>query len=153
MALLELRRIHGERARLDVDEHRRRAGVADRRHRRHEGERNGDHFVAGADAGRQQRQMERAGAGVDGDGVLGAAVGGEIALEGGDILAEHELRAVQHAEDRAVDVGLDALVLSFEIEERNHAAHSTELELNDPAALGDRPGRGFEDPDHPAGRR
>ena len=51
--------------RIDVDEHRRRAGVADRRDGGDEGERDGDDFVARADAGRQQRQVQRAGAGVD----------------------------------------------------------------------------------------
>ena len=79
-------------SRLDVDEHRRRAGVADRRDRRDEGERDGDDLVARADAGREQRQVQRAGAGVDGDRVLGAAVGGELALEAGDLLAKDELR-------------------------------------------------------------
>ena len=73
-----------------------RAGVADRRDGRDEGEGHGDHLVARADAGGEQRQVQRAGAGVDGDGVRRAAVGGEVALERRDLVAEHELAAVEH---------------------------------------------------------
>ena len=56
IAALELRRVHREGDRVDVDEDRPRAGVADRRHGGDEGERDGDDLVAGADAGGEQRQ-------------------------------------------------------------------------------------------------
>ena len=103
------RRVHREGAGIDVDEHRRRAGVADRRHGRDEGERHGDHLVARADAGGEQRQVQRAGAGVDADAVRRAAVGGELLLEGRDLAAEGELAATRaRAAIAGVDLGLDA---------------------------------------------
>ena len=46
-----------------------------------------------ADAGGEQREVERARPGVRADRVLGLAVGGERFLERGDGAAEHELRA------------------------------------------------------------
>ena len=45
---------------IDVDEHRRGAGVPDGRYRRDEGERHGDHLVTRPDTGGQQRQMQSA---------------------------------------------------------------------------------------------
>ena len=45
-------------ARVDVDEHRRGAGVVDGRHGGDEGEGHGDDLVARADAGGQQRQVQ-----------------------------------------------------------------------------------------------
>ena len=88
----QLRRIHGERVGFDVHKNRPRAGVADRRHAGDESEGHGDHLVARADAGGEQRKVERARAGIDGDRVLCAAIGGELALEAGDFLAEDILR-------------------------------------------------------------
>ena len=56
---LDQRRIHVERAGLDVDEHRRGAAIADGVGRGDEGMADGDDLVAGADADRQQRQVQR----------------------------------------------------------------------------------------------
>src|SRR6185312_16210511 len=114
---------HGERDRIDVDEHRARAGVADRRDGGDEGERHGDHFVAVADAGGEQREMQGAGAGVHGDAVIGGVERGELALEQLDFLAEDVLAAVEDLVNRGVDIRLNGAVLGFQIEERNHTVH------------------------------
>ena len=105
-------RIHRERLRIDVDEHRPCAGVADRRDGGDEGERHRDHFVAGADAGGEQRQMQRARAGVHGDAVIGAdSSAANSCFERGDFGAEDELPAVEDAGDGRLDLRLDAGVL------------------------------------------
>ena len=59
---------------VDVGENGCRAAVDDGACRGGERHRRGDDFVAGADAGRKQRNVERRGAGVHGDGVLCADV-------------------------------------------------------------------------------
>src|SRR5690606_28281933 len=78
-------------------------------------------LVAGADAGGQKRQMQRAGSGIDGDCVLRAAIGGKFPLEGGDLVTQHILRGAEHAQNGGVDLALDALILRFQIEEGDHA--------------------------------
>jgi hypothetical protein len=123
---IELRGIERERLRIDVDEDRFGAGVADGRHRRHEGEGHGDDFVARADASGEQRQVQGARARVDGDAMRGADIGGEFRFECRDLVAEDELAAVEHPVDRLVNFVLDGLVLRAKIEERNHTVHPTE---------------------------
>ena len=118
--LLELVHVHGEGPGFHVDEHRHRAGVADRGDRRDERKRDGDDLVARSDAGRQEREVKRARARVHPDRLPGAAIGREVALEIGDELAEHELPALEDVDDGSVDLRLDALVLRFQIEKRNH---------------------------------
>jgi hypothetical protein len=81
----------------------------------------GDDLVAGADALGQQRQVQRAGAAVDADGVTSTAERGEVLLERGDRGAEDELGAVEHLEHRGIDLGLEGAVLRLEVDERNHA--------------------------------
>ena len=120
-------------------------GVDDRRDGRDEGERHRDHFVAGADAGGEQRQVQRARAGVDRDGLRRAAERGEVALERGDLVAEDELRAVEHAQDRRVDLRLDRAGTGLQIDERNHACDRS-LELDQRAAVAHRLGGRFEQP-------
>jgi hypothetical protein len=63
------RRIQVHRDRVDVGEHRCGAGVNDDVGRGTEGERRRHHLVAGADAAGQQREMQRRGARVHGDGM------------------------------------------------------------------------------------
>src|SRR6185295_12792955 len=82
--------------------------------------------IARADARGQQRQMQRAGAGVDGDAVQRALVRRELLLERLDLGAEDELAGLEHPRDGGGDVCLDGVVLSFQIDERNHAAHLLE---------------------------
>ena len=79
------------RPRLAVDEHDPGAAVADRVHRRDEGEVRHPDLVAGPDAGGDQRQVERRGPGDGGDGVVGADGGGQGGLERRQIGPEHEV--------------------------------------------------------------
>ena len=123
-------------------------GVHNRRGRRHEGERHGNHFIARPDAGGQQRQMQRARPRIYADGLGRAAVGRELALERGDFLPENELRAVQHPQDGGVDFRLDRSVLTAEICVRNHpGGHS--LYIHGPAVVLHRRRGRFEQPHHP----
>ena len=71
--------IEVERDRVDVGEHRRRAGAGDRLRRRVERERRADHLVAGADPHRLEREHERVGAVRDADRVRHAEIGGRLA--------------------------------------------------------------------------
>ena len=77
----QTRRVHVQRVRLDVDEHRHCLEVANDFRRR--GERIGcrQDEIAGLDVGRFERQVHRGGAGVDRDREPGANVGGEFLLE------------------------------------------------------------------------
>jgi hypothetical protein len=66
--------------------------------------------------------VQRAGAGVDADANLGAAVSRELLLELRDFGAERELAALQDALNGGIDLGFYAGVLRFQINERYHAA-------------------------------
>ena len=57
--------------------------------------------------------MQRAGAGVDGDRMRGAAVGGELLLERRDFLAEDELAGVETRQHGGVDLALDDWYCAF----------------------------------------
>ena len=89
---------------VDVDEDRRRAHGGDRLGGRDEAVGRHDDLVAGADAERPQGQLERAGAGGDADRVIGLAPGGELALEGLELLAKGEGGAAGDPLDRGEDV-------------------------------------------------
>ncbi len=69
------------------------------------------HFVAGADAQGHQRQPDGVGAVADADGVLGAAVGGELAFEPFEHRAHDKLAALDDFLDVGVNFGLDVVVL------------------------------------------
>jgi hypothetical protein len=56
-----------------------------------------------ADAERAQREVQSLGPGAHADGVLDAAVGGELALESLHLLAQHVPAAVEHPAYRRVD--------------------------------------------------
>ncbi len=110
---------------FDVDEDRR---GADQRHHfggGAEGERRADDGVAGTDALGAQRQHQRVGAAGAGDGMLGAAEGGELALEGAHLRAEHELAVVEHARDRGVDGGAETAALGRDVDERDRGRFDT----------------------------
>ncbi len=117
-------RVDVEGARIDVDEHRPRPGVADRRHRRDEGERNRDDLVARTDVRGKQREVKGARAGVHADTVLRLTIGRELRFERGNLGAQGELAALQYALDRRVYLILDRRVLGLQIDKRNHAAFS-----------------------------
>ncbi|EGE59473.1 hypothetical protein RHECNPAF_2190075 [Rhizobium etli CNPAF512] len=118
---LELSRIHRQRHRLDIDENRPCACIADRRYGRDEGKRHGNDFIAGADAGREKRQMQGAGPGVDCDRMFDVAIVREFLLEAGDLLAQYVLPRSQDAEHCGVDFALDGIILCLEVQERDHA--------------------------------
>src|SRR5581483_494457 len=116
--------IHRQRAIVDVDEYRRRADVDDGGRRGDERERYGDDFIPGPDVGGEEREVKRARPRVQRDGVRHAAVVGELTFERGNLLAEDELPRFEHPRDRGVNLGLDAVVLGPEVDERNHTGLS-----------------------------
>ena len=87
---------------IDVDEHRLGLGQRHDFGRRGEGEARHEHRIARADAGGIERQQQRVGAVGAGDRVLDADIGGELALELGDLRPENVVAAF----DDAIDGGL-----------------------------------------------
>ena len=71
-------RVDVHRLRIDVGQDRRAAGVDDGIHRGTERKRRRDHLVARRSAGREHAQVQGGRAGIDGDGLRHAFVGGEI---------------------------------------------------------------------------
>ena len=97
-----LRKIRGERhgrhvagALVDIDELRCRACLADRLYGRDEGMCHGDDGIAEAHARGHQREPHRIGAVPDPNAIAGAAVLGELLLEGLDFRAADEARGAQ----------------------------------------------------------
>ena len=117
---LDRRDVHRESARIDVDEHRGCIHIVDRGHRCHEGEGDGNDFVATPDVGCEQRQVQGAGSGIHADTVRRLTVGRKLCLECGHFGTERELATVQNALDRGVHLVLDRRVLRLEIDKRNH---------------------------------
>ncbi len=113
-------RIHRVARGIDVHEHGLGARVADGGHRRHERVGDGDHLVPGADAAGEEREVQRARAGVHPGGEPGAHVGRELLLERDHLVAEGELATVEDARRGLEKVGLERAVLGFQIQERNH---------------------------------
>ena len=103
-------RVHREAARLDVDQHRHRAGPLDRGDGRDRGVRYREDQVAGADAAGAQRQFDRVGAAADADRVRRPEPGAKAGLERLDLATENVLAAGEHARYRGID-----LVLLLEI--------------------------------------
>jgi hypothetical protein len=99
----------------DVREDRRRAGVGDRLRGRDEGVRGGDDLVARPDPGREEREVQRARPGVERDAVPGSRELGELALERGHLVSEHELAAAADTVDRGEDLLAQRLVLPTEV--------------------------------------
>ena len=91
--------------RIDVGEHRARAGHHHRERRVRGRQRRRDHFVAGTDVERAQDQRDGIGAGADADRERRLAGGGELRLERLDLGSEHEPAARDHAIDRGLDGG------------------------------------------------
>ena len=134
---------------LDVDEDRPWRRRSDRRHGGDEGERHGDDLVARPDAGGEQRQVQGARAGVDGDRVLGAAIGGELALERRRPRRRARTGRVEDAEHGGVDLGLDARGIAPSDRETGSCDAPHRFELDDTAALGHAMRCGLEDADDP----
>lgn len=81
------------------------------------GKAGGDDFVARANAQRHLGNLQRVGAVGHGDAVLGAGVGGQLLLQLSHFGAQDVLAVVQHALYAGVDLGLEPLVLGFEVDE------------------------------------
>jgi hypothetical protein len=81
------------------------------------GEAGRDDFVARANAQRHLGDLQRVGAVGHADAVFGAGVGGQLFFQLGHFGAEDVLAVVEHALDACVNVGLQALVLCFEVDE------------------------------------
>ena len=78
-----------------------------------------DDLVAGADAERAQGEGERVGAGAHADGVLGLAVGGEVLLEGLDVMAHDEGARLGHRPDLGQQLLQQSRVVAVEAHERD----------------------------------
>ena len=116
--LLDARGIDVEGARIDVDEHRPRAQVAEHLRRRGESERRGDNLVARTDAERPQRQMQRAGAMRKRERMLGAHVLGEFVLEAFGLGAGGDPSGAQCLEHLALLVGSDGRTMKCYLSHR-----------------------------------
>ncbi len=110
---------------LDIHEDRRGAGQGHHFGRGAEGERRADDGVAGTNALGAQRQRQCVGAAGAGDGMLGAAECGELALEGAHLRTEHELAMIEHARDRGVDGGAETAALGRNVDEWNRRRFDT----------------------------
>jgi hypothetical protein len=115
--VLDLGGIDVERHRVDVHEHRPGAGAGDAAGGGEEGERRQQHLVAGADLQGVQGQRHRVGAGGAADAVAGAAVGGDLVLQGGDLGAEDDLPGGQHAGQRRLQLRPQLGVLGQQVTE------------------------------------
>ena len=104
---LQCRHVQRERLRIDVDEDRRGAGVVDGRRGRDERERHGDDFIAPADTGRKQGEVQRARSRIHADALLRLTVVRELVLEGDHFAAQRELAAVQDTLDCGVHLAFD----------------------------------------------
>src|SRR5207302_10453572 len=83
----------------DVDQHRPGAEVDDDVRGRAEREGRDDDFVAWPDTERRQRDVEAGRARADGQGVAGAHVGGEVALEAFDLGTGRDPAGAQRVDD------------------------------------------------------
>ena len=108
---------------VDVDEHRGRARRLDPGHGRHAGVRGRDHLVAGADAERPQRELDRVRARRDADRLARAAEGRELLLEGLDARAADEPPLVEDVRDGLRQVVSQLRVLAPQVEKRD--AHAS----------------------------
>jgi hypothetical protein len=121
---LERCRVDRAGLRLDVAEHRRRAGSRDGGDRRYARVRLGHDLVARADAGRAQDQLYGVCPRRAADSVRGPHPRGELALELLALAAEQEPAAVQHARDRSVELRPQLVDRAAEVREGH--AHGRE---------------------------
>src|SRR5208283_251340 len=84
-----------------------------------EGSWNGDHFVTGADAGREQGQVQRAGAAIDCDREFRSGEGREFLFKGRNLFAQHKLARLKHFFDRWKNLVFERQILLPEVDKRN----------------------------------
>ena len=118
MAASSLRRVHQPGVRIDVHEDRGGAGEADRLGRGHEGQGDGDDFVARADAQGEQDEPECVGAVAYADGVFGTAIRGEFFLEFRDEGSAREGVGIDDLGDGREKLRPVRSMVSFEIKKR-----------------------------------
>ena len=109
---LDAGRVDAFRLRIAIDEHGVRAGDPDGFGGRKKGVRMCDHFVAGSDAHRHQRQPDRVGAVAGSDGMGHPMERRQLLLELLEHRALNVLAALEHALDVGVDLRLNVLVLT-----------------------------------------
>jgi hypothetical protein len=112
-------RVEGEAVESDVGEDGARARALDACDGRDAGVRRRDHLVARLDADREQGDRQRIRARGDADRVASAAEGGELVLEGAELLREDEPAAAEDATDRAVDLLAVPGGVAREVQKRN----------------------------------
>ena len=111
-ALDELRiNVEIRAANIDID--RARSQTCDRTASREECIRDGDHFVAGADVERHQREQQSVRTRCATDGVPAAAVGPGFTFEIGDLRAHDKLLTLEDAIDRGAGFFADRLILGL----------------------------------------
>src|SRR5262245_41746140 len=111
---LDLIYIHRIRNGFDIYENRPGSGVTNGCYSSYESEGDGDDFISWSDIGCQQREVQGARAGADGNPETSIAVDGKLFLKSRDFLAQHELPALQHGSNGGIDLGFNAAVLSFQ---------------------------------------
>ena len=107
----------------DIDEDRLRAGEDDRGDRCEKRVRDGDHFIARSDSGGDEREMQRVKSAVHADGVLRAAVVGEIFFEVDELLAKDQIALRQRAEDCRFHFVFEPLPLRVRLDESHFVGH------------------------------
>jgi hypothetical protein len=103
----------------DIDQDRRSPDVDDRRHRRRERVTDRHDFVAGADAGGEQREMQRVIAAVHPHRIVGADELRQVLLEIPELLPEHEIAPSQRVGERGIDLRFEPPVVFARIHERD----------------------------------
>jgi hypothetical protein len=112
-------RVEIEGARVDVDEHRGRTDVGDGLGGGDEGEWRSDHFVARAEPGGAQGQVQGIGPRGNADGVLDTEIISHLALERLPVRTEDEVAGVEHPGNRPVDLVLELLILNLQVNHRD----------------------------------
>ena len=107
----------------DIDEHRSGARVVDRGSRRHKRVGDGNDFISRADAGRPHHQVQCVGAVAGPYAVLRADELGEMVLKIAELLAQHEIAALEHGSHRPHELGFHAAKLGRVVYEPDAPFH------------------------------
>src|SRR5665213_2095381 len=118
-SLLDERWIDIECVRQNIDEYRFCSGARDRARRRYKCKGRGDHFVAGPDTLRTQRQIQGVRARCATHGEWGPNVFGRILLEQFYLLPEYEMLTFQNGFYGLQNLSSDCRELRLKVKERN----------------------------------
>ena len=97
--------------------------MVDRGGRRHKSVRDGNDLISRADAGRAHHQVQRVGAVAGPDAVLRADELGEMVLKIPELLAQHEVAALEHSSHRPHELGFHAAKLGRVVYEPDAPFH------------------------------